>query len=302
MFHFDRFLAVCFVVIAATVASYADDLSRELRDRYSGKTLIVREFYSGARLHYDSSGSLVSGNPSGDWTADGFVTISEIQLKGHDIRIKAARLSAVSQNKTFSLRIAENENVRPGENKVIVAEIAVDLGTRHPSVDQLNAAVANIFLSSKDDFSALMPDYWKPCVLAGLAGKESNCRFDSEMLAVPGVKTLEASSDEIASAEKKAHNHIFRVGNGISPPKLTSHKEPEFSELARRMKYQGTGVIGLTVSPEGLPTDLHVLNPLGCGLDAQAVRAVQGWRFKPAEKDGQPVSVEIAVEVDFHLY
>jgi hypothetical protein len=32
------------------------------------------------------------------------------------------------------------------------------------------------------------------------------------------------------------------------------------------------------------------------------VRAVEGWRFKPAEKDGQPVSVEIAVEVDFHLY
>jgi TonB family protein len=302
MFHSRRFLAICIIVTAATAASSADDLNRELRDRYSNQTLIVRGFYSGDHLHYDSSGSLVSGNPSGDWTADGFVQISEIQLKGHEVRVKATRLSAVSQNKTFSLRIAENENVRPGENKVIVVEIAADLGTRHPSVDQLNEAVDNIFLSSKDDFSALMPDYWKPCVLSGLAGKESNCRFDSEMLGVPGLKILGASSEEIASAEQKARNRIFRVGKGISPPKLTLHKEPEFSELARRMKYQGTGVIGLTVSPEGLPTDLHVLNPLGCGLDAQAVRAVQGWRFKPAEKDGQPVSVEIAVEVDFHLY
>ena len=208
MFHSRRFLAVCLVLTAATVASSADDLNRELRDRYSNKTLIVRGFYSGDHLHYDSSGSLVSGNPSGDWTSDGFVQISEIQLKGHEVRIKANRLSAVSQNKTFSLRIAENENVRPGENKVIVVEIAEDLGTRHPSVDQLNAAVANIFLSSKDDFSALMPDYWKPCVLSGLAGKESNCRFDSEMLGVPGLKTLGASSDEIASAEQKARNSI----------------------------------------------------------------------------------------------
>jgi periplasmic protein TonB len=68
------------------------------------------------------------------------------------------------------------------------------------------------------------------------------------------------------------------------------------------MKYQGTGVLGLTVNQEGVPTKVYVLTPLGCGLDAQAVRAVEGWRFKPAEKDGQPVSVEIAVEVDFHLY
>jgi outer membrane biosynthesis protein TonB len=29
---------------------------------------------------------------------------------------------------------------------------------------------------------------------------------------------------------------------------------------------------------------------------------VKTWKFEPATKDGQPVRVEIAVEVNFHLY
>jgi TonB family protein len=38
------------------------------------------------------------------------------------------------------------------------------------------------------------------------------------------------------------------------------------------------------------------------GLDEKAIEAVKNWRFEPAMKDGHPVPVQIAVEVDFHLY
>jgi outer membrane biosynthesis protein TonB len=37
------------------------------------------------------------------------------------------------------------------------------------------------------------------------------------------------------------------------------------------------------------------------GLDQKAVEAVTSWRFTPAEKDGEPVAVEMAAEVNFHL-
>jgi TonB family protein len=56
------------------------------------------------------------------------------------------------------------------------------------------------------------------------------------------------------------------------------------------------------VNREGSPTNIRIAQPLGYGLDAKAVEAVEGWKFTPAEKDGVPVDVEIAVEVDFHLY
>jgi periplasmic protein TonB len=96
-----------------------------------------------------------------------------------------------------------------------------------------------------------------------------------------------------------APTQSFRVGNGVSPPKEIYYREPEFSEAARALKFQGTAVLGLTISAEGIPTGIHILSPLGAGLDANAVRAVEGWKFKPAEKDGKPVAVEVAVEVQF---
>ena len=58
----------------------------------------------------------------------------------------------------------------------------------------------------------------------------------------------------------------------------------------------------LVVNSEGVPARIRIASPLGCGLDAKAVQAVQGWKFEPAKKDGQPVNVEIAVEITFHLY
>jgi TonB family protein len=60
--------------------------------------------------------------------------------------------------------------------------------------------------------------------------------------------------------------------------------------------------MGLIVDKDGLPKNIHILSPLGAGLDAKAVQAVENWKFQPAEKDGQPVAVQIAIEVDFHLY
>jgi TonB family protein len=56
------------------------------------------------------------------------------------------------------------------------------------------------------------------------------------------------------------------------------------------------------VDKDGKPKNIRISRPLGYGLDEKAVQAVSTWRFKPAEKDGIPVNVEIAVEVNFHLY
>ena len=95
---------------------------------------------------------------------------------------------------------------------------------------------------------------------------------------------------------------IFHVGGGVSPPRPIYQPEPEFSEEARKAKYQGVCTLGLIVGADGRPSNIHVLSSLGMGLDEKAIEAVKNWKFEPAMKDGHPVRVEIAVEVDFHLY
>jgi TonB family protein len=67
------------------------------------------------------------------------------------------------------------------------------------------------------------------------------------------------------------------------------------------VKFQGVATLSLVVDASGKPTDIQIQSPLGLGLDEKAVEAVSKWKFEPAKKDGKPVPVAIAVEVDFHL-
>jgi TonB family protein len=94
----------------------------------------------------------------------------------------------------------------------------------------------------------------------------------------------------------------FRVGGGVSAPKAIYAPDPEYSEEARKVKHMGTVVLWLIVGPDGRPRDIRVARTLGLGLDEKAIEAVKTWRFEPARKDGQPVAVQINVEVNFHLY
>ena len=88
---------------------------------------------------------------------------------------------------------------------------------------------------------------------------------------------------------------VFRVGGGVLAPKLVFDPEPEYSEEARKAKYQGTCVLSVIVGPDGLAHDIKVTNTLGLGLDEKAIEAVRKWRFEPAMKDGKPVNVLISV-------
>lgn len=94
---------------------------------------------------------------------------------------------------------------------------------------------------------------------------------------------------------------VFRIGGGVSAPLLLFKVEPEYSEEARKAKFQGTVVLFVVVDEKGNPRELKVVRALGLGLDEKAIEAVQKWRFKPGVKDGRPVAVAATVEVNFRL-
>jgi TonB family protein len=96
---------------------------------------------------------------------------------------------------------------------------------------------------------------------------------------------------------------VFRVGGQISAPQPLLTPEAEFSDEARRAKYQGEVMITLIVDAQGNPQNPRVVRPLGMGLDEKALEAVRKYKFKPAMKDGKtPVPVIITIAVNFRLY
>jgi TonB family protein len=96
---------------------------------------------------------------------------------------------------------------------------------------------------------------------------------------------------------------LYKVGGGISEPVPLIQPEAEFSDEARRAKYQGVCLIQIIVDAQGNPQNPRVVRPLGMGLDEKALEAVRKYKFKPAMKrDGTPVPVMVTVEVNFRLY
>jgi TonB family protein len=91
------------------------------------------------------------------------------------------------------------------------------------------------------------------------------------------------------------------VGGGVTAPALLYKVEPEYSEEARKAKYQGTVVVYAEVDPNGRAMNLRIMQSLGLGLDEKALEAIKKWRFRPGYKDGKPVTVAATIEVNFRL-
>ena len=95
---------------------------------------------------------------------------------------------------------------------------------------------------------------------------------------------------------------VHSVGGGVSAPEVIYAPEPQFSDEARKTKVSGNVLVYLQVDALGHPQHVRVLRGIGLGLDEKAVEAVRQYRFKPARLNGQPVTVEMDVEVTFNIY
>jgi TonB family protein len=94
---------------------------------------------------------------------------------------------------------------------------------------------------------------------------------------------------------------VYKIGDGVSAPRLIQKIEPEYTDEAREAKLQGSVVLAIEVGADGFVQEAQVERGLGLGLDENAVAAIRQWQFSPALKGGQPVAVAAKVEVNYRL-
>jgi TonB family protein len=313
MFHPLKLRRSAIVAAAVTsllvrAASAQNDLTAHLADQYKHKTFILRGFYPDHNLKYDSSGHAVNPPAPDDWTVAGVVRIEDVRVSGDHLKIEARRVHLAWLDGTFQElhdQVGKFDRSEK-ENRSLRIEAALGLGTPEAAAD---AALSQIFLTPRDRFADLVPDYWRPCVRAALSGKVegqySGCHFSKEFEAIPGVGSASgavAEAEQTRMVDDAPPERIFRVEKDITPPKVLSPTNPDFTDEARRAKYQGTTVLDLVVDKTGQVRDPRILQPLGAGLDRKAVETASKWQFNPATKDGQPVAARISLEVSFSLY
>jgi protein TonB len=95
----------------------------------------------------------------------------------------------------------------------------------------------------------------------------------------------------------------YRLGAGITAPRVLREVRPQYTADAMRAKVQGSVWLECIVMPDGAVGDVRVtrsLDPI-FGLDQEAIKAAKGWRFSPGLRLGEPVPVIITIELTFTL-
>lgn len=96
---------------------------------------------------------------------------------------------------------------------------------------------------------------------------------------------------------------VYQPGNGVTLPRILREVKPAYTSDAMRAKVQGTVLLQCVVRPDGSVSDIQILRSLDSvfGLDQEAIKAARQWRFAPGTRMGQPVPVQITIELTFTL-
>jgi protein TonB len=84
-------------------------------------------------------------------------------------------------------------------------------------------------------------------------------------------------------------------------PEITYKERPGYTQEARDNGVQGTVVLNVIFEADGTISRIRVVRGLPDGLVERAIEATRKIKFKPAIKDGQPVSVRGNLEYKFTL-
>jgi periplasmic protein TonB len=93
---------------------------------------------------------------------------------------------------------------------------------------------------------------------------------------------------------------VVRVGGHVKAPRQTYFADAKYPPLAREAHIWGTVVVEAVIDEHGNVVQARVVTGHPLLIDA-ALKAVLQWKYEPTTLNGQPVSVELQVQVHFNL-
>jgi len=86
-----------------------------------------------------------------------------------------------------------------------------------------------------------------------------------------------------------------------TPVEILAKPKPKYTEEGRKLKIEGEVRLEVLFTAAGQVRVIRVVQGLGHGLDEQAVRAAEQIKFKPAQREGQPVDSNATLHIIFQL-
>ena len=280
MKKYNLVILACLLSVFLPLTATAQDSSK-----YVGKVLTQRVFYYGSELPYDEQGHLLKTASACSWTLCAKIKITEVHAEGDLLKIKGDRLflTTLGGPNDFDDIFSSPKWHFPSKDveRELRVKRAVEIKIQRPGgwdEASIENVMSRIFLPDGEKLAEHVPLFWRPYVCKQEEGTAADC----------GVDTVVKS--------------VAKVGGDIKAPKLLKGDDPNYIEIAKIARFQGTTVLWIIVSPQGRPSNIRIVRAIGLGLDDMAAATVTTWRFQPATQNGVPVAVQINVEVNFRLY
>lgn len=271
-------LLLCSLWAGAVPAAAAEDLEeieRQLKGRIKGKVVTLRKPFRGDNLRFDREGSPVADSPEGHWTSYAEVEIGEVRVKAHSLQLDGTRLlvADLGPPRGFT-HVRTDEKVR----------IEIETRPGETTLAEATAALARVFVTDEE--------------FSGTGVAERLGSYFSSQQDTAALDSLEPNDAEIRDRSKP----VYVIDKNTTAPMCVFCLDPQYTEEARRAKLEGAIILSCVVNAGGEAERIRVRKPLGKGLDEEAVKAVQKWRFKPALREGRSVAVYMVIEINFRLH
>jgi TonB family protein len=268
------FLLLAASLLLAAVA-HAESVTDALNHKYKKQVLAPRAPFTHGNEEFDSAGKPLNARPAGRWLVYGAIYVEKLELSRDRLRLEGPR-AVLSRAKSI-------------DNPVLIRlskSVRIDIRLDQPlnSFDEAQTILNRVFF------------------LEGDAAQHAALEFRRSDDNTPDDEIYHVSPHAFRRPDESAPAVNHDQDENVLPPRPIYTPEPEFSEKARRAKFQGTVVLKILINKAGNVIRVTLLRALGMGLDENAMEGVERWRFSPATRNGQPVAVEMNIEVAFNLY
>ncbi len=277
------FAALLCIVSLHFLPAYAGDdfrqIEKEMKARYEGTVLTLREFWRSDWLRYSAEGKLLDRATKGPWTLFGKIVVQKLDLDPEKLQIRGKRIFVLYEDKGRTLKYV-------GTPMRVRIEIRLPGG--QSKKDIVYNALNKVFLSRNDRLADMVPAYWRRFLL-----RKGKSESEKQTGSLSGNKTKASPKDK--------PKRIPIPAQLIQEARLIHRVTPTYPRLALRAKIQGTVRLKCVVGKDGTIKDLQIIEPRGAGLDDAAAEAISQWKYEPSVVKGEPVEVVAFIPVHFRL-
>jgi len=238
----------------------------DLKARLIGQPLMLRGFWM--------DGEPMANYKTGPFSESGF-DAQKVKLHGDKLVIEGQRVALAFVKDGTAQRLPMTHGTY-GRSIPDDVTITID-GQGNPDFSK---ELDTIFAAHLDDILPSLPDYWQ----------------------LIARRILRAEGHAAHAPKDPAKASVMHIAGNVTRPVILTKVEPEFTDVARQHKFSGDCMLYLWVGPDGVPSHIAIVRPVGLGLDENAVAALSKYKFSPATLGGKPVTVDLYVDVGFRIF